>query len=275
MKHLNNTSHVIFSKCNIWNSKSQKLHVKLKEYCNWSIFRAHFVFRSNRLTYWHLHCMGTGSVVCVVYVVCEFVSMWCVCMPGWVCKCVHVMSVGGFASVCMWYLGGFANVCIWYQWVGLQMCACGVSGWVCKWVHVVPGWVCKCVHVVSLGGFASVCLCGFASVCLWCLWVVCKCVHVVSVVGYASMCIWCLWVGLQVCACDVCGWVCKCVNVVSVDGSASVCMCCVHVCGWVGGLVTSDSIFSPASFSCLYFFPSVTKTNIQCLTLQFTCFKQV
>ena len=119
------------------------------------------------------------------------------------------------------------------------MCACGVYGWFYKCVHVVPGWVCKCVHVVSVSGL-QMCACGVYG---W----VCKCVHVVSVGG------------LQVCECGVNGWVCK----------------CVHVCGWVGGLVTSDSIFSPASFSCLYFFPSVTKTNIQCLTLQFTCFKQV
>ena len=99
--------------------------------------------------------------------------------------------------------------------------------------------------------------------CMWCQWLVCKCVHVVSVGGFASACMSCLWV------------VCKCVHVVSMGGSTSACICCVRVCGWVGRLVTSDSIFSPASFSCLYFFPSVTKTNLQCLMLQFTCFKQV
>ena len=81
--------------------------------------------------------MGTGTVA-VLYVLCEFVSMWCVCMPGWVCKCVHVMSVGGFASVCMWCLWVGLQVCA-YDMVsmgGLQMCACGVNGWfasVCMW----------------------------------------------------------------------------------------------------------------------------------------------
>ncbi len=97
-------------------------------------------------------CVCVCVCLCVcgvrVCVVCEWVSVWCVCVSECVCMCVRVC-----VCVCEWVC---VYVCV-RVWVSVCVCVC-----VCEWV-------CVCARVrVSV----CVCVCACVSVCV-CVWCVC------------------------------------------------------------------------------------------------------